>query len=74
MPRPPPPEVAARSWKMTDETKKWVICGHSPEDQASLLKQIADAEGQKKIQYLISVPGCYYEIEYGLLKGGGKGG
>jgi len=69
-----PPEVAARSWKMTDETKKWVICGHSPEDQASLLKQIADAEGQKKIQYLISVPGCYYEIEYGLLKGGGKGG
>ena len=55
--------MAARSWKMSDETKKWVICGHSPEDQASLLKQIADAEGQKKIQYLISVPGCYYEIE-----------
>ena len=63
-----PPEVAARSWKMSDETKKWVICGHSPEDQASLLKQIADAEEQKKIRYLISVPGCYYEIEYGLLK------
>jgi hypothetical protein len=59
---------------MTDETKKWVICGYSPEDQASLLKQIADAEEQKKIRYLISVPGCYYEIEYGLLKGGGKGG
>ncbi|MBP1927691.1 hypothetical protein J2741_000238 [Methanolinea mesophila] len=69
-----PPEVAARSWKMTDETKKWVICGHSPEDQASLLQQIADAEEKKKMRYFISVPGCYYEIEYGLLKGGGKGG
>jgi hypothetical protein len=46
----------------------------TPEDQASLLKQIADAKGQKKIQYLISVQGCYYEIECGLLKGGGKGG
>ena len=42
---------------MTDETRKWVICGHSPDDQASLLKQI----------------GRYYEIEYRLLKGGGRG-
>ena len=46
----------------------------SPEDQTSLLKQIAEAENQRKTSYIISVSGCYYEIEYGLLKGGGKGG
>jgi hypothetical protein len=48
--------------------------GLSPEDQTSLLKQIANAEDQRKTSYIISVPGCYYEIEFGLLKGGGKGG
>jgi hypothetical protein len=29
---------------------------------------------EKKIRYLISVPGCYYEIEYGLMKRSGRGG
>ncbi len=48
---------------MNEETKKWVICGHSPEDQASLLRQIAEAEELGKMHYFISVPGCYYEIE-----------
>ena len=69
-----PDNVPARSWKMNEETKKWVICGHSAEDQASLLKQIAEAESQGKVSYFISVSGCDFEIEYGLLKGGGKGG
>ena len=69
----PPENVPARSWKMNDETKRWVTVGHTPDEQASLLKQIAEAEEQKKYHYFISVPGCFYEIEYGLLKGGGKG-
>jgi hypothetical protein len=69
----PPANVPARSWKMNDETKRWVNAGHSPDEQASLLKQIAEAEEQKKYHYFISVPGAFYEIEYGLLKGGGKG-
>ena len=69
----PPANVPARSWKMNDETKRWVTVGHTPDEQASLLKQIAEAEEQKKYHYFISVPGCFYEIEYGLLKGGGKG-
>jgi hypothetical protein len=69
----PPADIPARSWKMNDETKRWVTIGHSPDDQASLLKQIALAEEQKKYHYFISVPGSFYEIEYGLLKGGGKG-
>ena len=70
----PPEAVPARSWKMSDETKRWVTVGHSPEEQASLLKQIAEAEEKRRMRYIISVPGAYYEIEYGLVKGGGKGG
>jgi len=69
----PPDSVPSRSWKMSDETKRWVTFGHKPDEQASLLKQIAEAEESRKIQYFLSLPGCYYEIEYGLLKGGGKG-
>ena len=69
----PPETVPARSWKMSDETKRWVTFNHKPDEQASLLKQIAEAEEQKKMRYFISVPGCFYEIEYGLLKGGGRG-
>jgi len=69
----PPESVPARSWKMSDETKRWVTFNHKPDEQASLLKQIAEAEEQKKMRYFISVPGCFYEIEYGLLKGGGRG-
>jgi hypothetical protein len=67
----PPDVVPGRSWKMSDETRRWVICGHTPTDQASLLQQIADAEAAKKTNYVISVPGAYYEIEYGLIRGGG---
>jgi len=69
----PPDSVPARSWKMSDETKRWVTFNHNPDEQASLLKQIAEAEEQKKVSYFISVPGCFYEIEYGLVKGGGRG-
>jgi hypothetical protein len=67
----PPATVPGRSWKMSDETRRWVICVHSAGDQALLLPQISDAEAAKKTNYVISVPGAYYEIEYGLIKGGG---
>jgi hypothetical protein len=69
----PPASVPARSWKMSDGTKQWVASDHPPDEQASLLMQIAEAEEQKKSSYIISAPGAYYEIEYGLVKGGGKG-
>ncbi|MBP1927730.1 hypothetical protein J2741_000277 [Methanolinea mesophila] len=35
-----------------------------PEDQASLLTKIAEAEQQWKVSSIISVPGCSDEIEY----------
>ncbi|KQC10252.1 MAG: hypothetical protein APR54_12145, partial [Candidatus Cloacimonas sp. SDB] len=70
----PPETVPARSWKMSDETKRWVTVGHAPAEQASLLKQIDEAEEKRKMRYIISVPSAYYEIEYGLVKGvGGEG-
>ena len=59
----PPESVPARSWKMSDETKHWIIFDHPPDEQAALLNQIAEAEEAKKSSYIISVPGCYYEIE-----------
>jgi hypothetical protein len=33
---------------MDDATKKWLCAGHSAEEQASLLKQVADDEAQQK--------------------------
>jgi hypothetical protein len=68
-----PETVRPGSWKMSGETRRWVTAGHSPEEQASLLKQIAEAEEKRKMRYIISVPSGYYEIEYGLVKGGGRG-
>jgi len=37
-----------------------------------MLKQIAEAEEKRKMRYITSLFG-YYEIEYGLVKGGGSG-
>jgi len=48
------------------------MCLNDPE--VRLLKQISNAEDEKKIHCFISIPTAYYEIEYGLVKGGaGKG-
>ena len=33
-----------------------------------------EAEEKRKMRYIISVPNGYYEIEYGLVKGGGNRG
>ncbi len=40
----PPETVRPGSWKMSDETKRWVTVGHAPAEQASMLKQIAEAD------------------------------
>jgi len=37
------------------------------------INSIADVEEQKKMSYFISLPECFYEINYGLVKGGGRG-
>jgi hypothetical protein len=67
-----PAEIPARSWKMTDSTKRWLVFDHTPVEQESLLRQVAEAEEKKLGHYTITVPSGWYEIEYGLIKGSGK--
>jgi len=70
----PPDPVPARSWRMSDETRRWILAGHDGTNQASLLRQIGEAEAQRMVHYTLSFQdrgGGYYEIEYGLLKGSG---
>ncbi len=67
-----PQEVPGRSYKMTDSTKRWLTFDHSPIEQESLLRQVAEAEAKRLDTYTISVPSAWYDIEYGLIKGSGK--
>jgi hypothetical protein len=67
-----PDAVPGRSWKMTDSTKRWLTFDHSPIEQESLLRQVAEAETGRLDTYTISVPSAWYDIEYGLIKGSGK--
>jgi len=69
-----PPEVPGRSYKMADSTKRWLTFDHSPGEQESLLRQVAEAEAEKFDTYTISVPSAWYDIEYGLIKGSGGSG
>ena len=69
-----PAALPGRSWKMTDITKRWLTFDHSPVEQESLLRQVAEAETGRKDTYTITVPSAWYDIEYGLIKGSGKTG
>jgi len=69
-----PQEVPGRSFKMTDSTKRWLTFDHSPIEQESLLRQVAEAEAERLDTYTISVPSAWYDIEYGLIKGSGGSG
>jgi hypothetical protein len=69
-----PGGVPGRSWKMTDSTKHWLTFDHSPVEQESLLRQVAEAEAGRLDTYTITVPSAWYDIEYGLIKGSGKTG
>jgi len=70
----PPEAVPARSWKMSDETRKWVLVGHDSFNQANLLRQVEEAEKKHLTHYYLTYQdrsGGFYEIEYGLMKGSG---
>ena len=68
-----PPEVPGRSYKMDSSTKRWLTFDHSPFEQESLLRQVAEAEAKRLDRYTLSVLSEWYDIEYGLIKGSGKG-
>lgn len=70
----PPGAVPARSWKMSEETRKWVLAGHDAMNQATLLRQVEEAEEKRQMHYYLTYQdrsGGFYEIEYGLMKGSG---
>jgi len=67
------PDIVAglptRSWKMSDDTKRFLTAGAFKPYEAEILKQIQQAEDSNKVSYRIFVPnGVQYEIEYGLLR------
>ncbi len=69
-----PPEVPGRSFKMSEESKRWITSDRSPEERESLLRQVAEAESKRLGVYQISVPSVWYNIEYGVPLGSGGSG
>lgn len=69
-----PDVIPGRSYKMSDQTKRWLTFDHPPEEQEMLLRQVAEAEAEKLATYTITVPSAWYDIEYGLIKGSGRTG
>lgn len=65
--------LPVRSYTMSDETKKWITFGESPEDKVALLSQIAAAEAAGSTAYTIHYSLGFYAIEYGLIKSSGRG-
>jgi hypothetical protein len=45
----PTEAIPSRFWNMSNEIKQWVTVGHSLEEKAILLRQITNAEEQKKM-------------------------
>lgn len=62
--------LSGAAWKMSDETKQFLTAGAFKPFTSEILKQIDDAEREKRVKYTIYVPGLnvQYNIEYGLLK------
>ncbi len=68
----PPDNIPARSWKMSDATKRWLTFDHSPKEQQSLLRQVAEAEDKGLATYTVDLPSAWYQIEYGLIRSSGR--
>ena len=59
-----------RSWKMNDATRRWLTFDATPSNKIKIEQQIDAAELEHLTTYQIQFEGGYYNIEYGLLKGG----
>lgn len=68
-----PAILPGRSWKMTDETKRWLTFDHPDSEQRLLLDQVTTAELNRLLDYTIYFPGGWYEISSGLISGSGRG-
>ena len=69
----PPKNTPTRSYLMSPEVQEFLLAGESPADQATMMKQIDEAEAAEKVEYTISYSKGYYNIAYGQIQGGGKG-
>lgn len=67
-----PAGIPARSYRMSDETKRWLTFDHPPGEQQSLLRQVAEAEEKRLATYTLDLPSAWYEIEYGLIHSSGR--
>ena len=67
-----PDILPGRTWKMTDETKRWLTFDHPENEQKMLLDQVSSAELNRLIDYQITFPGGYYNISSGLIAGSGR--
>jgi hypothetical protein len=63
-------KLPERSWKMDSATLDWCLFDATPDNKALILQQINAAEAQRLTHYQVRFQGGFYEIEYGLLKGG----
>ena len=67
-----PPGVSDRSWRMTPSTRAFLTRGLTEEERALILGQVDQAELEGRVRYTVSSPSAWYEIEYGLVKAGGR--
>jgi len=68
-----PAVLPGRSWKMSEQTKRWLTFDHPADEQKMLLDQVAAAELIRQLDYQIKFPGGWYDISSGLIAGSGRG-
>jgi hypothetical protein len=57
-----------RSYKMSDETLKWLCAAETTADQELITRQVREAEKDQLFHYQIKYSAGGYIIEYGLIK------
>ncbi len=66
--------IPAKSFKMKQSTKDWLLVSETEPDKVQIVNQIAEAEDAGKTEYTIVTSRGYYRIEWGALVGSGKFG
>jgi len=66
-------KMPARSYTMSEETRRWIKAGESESDRALIDSQINEAEMNGLLSYYVDTSRGWYMIEYGLVKGSAKG-
>ena len=59
-----------RAWKMSDETRNYILSRYPEEAREDILSQIEEAEAAGYVDYKLVVPDGYFTITYGLINGG----